>query len=256
MKYIAFVFICLISLIKPIDANAWGREGHKIIGKIAYSRISDSVKDSIGKYLGKMSFEYASIWMDSIRTDHSYDYMRPWHYVNFPKDSKYDTTKTDNIVWALNKVITELEHKEKYSKDQIAFDLKVAIFLVGSIHQPLHVGYDFDKGGNTVNVLFTKYYSNLHHVWSEDIIDVSIKYAPARWQHTSSMSKAEIDQIEKTDVNGWLYESRSMLNDVYDFKDNTISEAYIKKNVPVIETQLLHAGLRLSHLLEHIFAAN
>jgi hypothetical protein len=77
------IFLLMFTLLmKSAPSFAWGFEGHKIVAEIAKSHLNKSVKDSVEKYLGDMSFEDAATWMDDMRKDHAYDYMKPWHYVN------------------------------------------------------------------------------------------------------------------------------------------------------------------------------
>ena len=64
---------------------AWGRTGHHLIAEIAASIMNESAKANVQKYLGNISFEEASVWMDEMRSDHQYDYMKPWHYINIEK---------------------------------------------------------------------------------------------------------------------------------------------------------------------------
>ncbi len=238
----------------PQQSYAWGDKGHKIIAKIAYSRLTPPVRDSVALYLDSMPFEEAANWMNAIKSKHSYDYMRPWHYIDLDKNEKYDSTKKDNLIWILNKAIYELEHREDYSKDDIALDLRVVLFLVGSIHQPLHVGYGFDRGGLDVPLYFRGLASDLHKVWNNEIIDMAVSYDPASWCNTNKYSPEQIREIEQTDVIKWMNETRKLLPEVYDFQDHKIPASYIVKNTAVIKTQLLYAGIRLSHLLETIFA--
>jgi hypothetical protein len=36
--------------------------------------------------------------------------------------------------------------------------------FMGDIHQPMHVGFTSDEGGNTINLRWFRRKSNLHHV--------------------------------------------------------------------------------------------
>ncbi|EMS46503.1 Nuclease S1 [Triticum urartu] len=47
--------------------------------------------------------------------------------------------------------------------------------FVGDVHQPLHVGYEEDEGGNTIMVRWYRRKANLHHVWDVSIIDTVMK---------------------------------------------------------------------------------
>ena len=47
--------------------------------------------------------------------------------------------------------------------------------FVGDVHQPLHVGFEEDEGGNTIKVHWYRRKENLHHVWDNSIIETAMK---------------------------------------------------------------------------------
>jgi hypothetical protein len=179
--------------------------------------------------------------------------MKTWHYVNIEKGKEYVETKDGNIINALNKAISELEHRDKMSNDDIKKDLMIIFHLTGDLHMPLHVGYEGDKGGNTIQVKYLDRPVNLHRVWDTEIIESEKISANDCLQQMNNFSKKEIKAFRKIDVENWIQEPRSLLDRVYDFKDNAIDQAYIDKNKKIVEEQLLIAGIRLSAVLEQIF---
>src|SRR5579863_390097 len=94
---------------------AWGRSGHHIIAEIARSVMRRGTIENVQKYLGAMSYDEASIWMDEMRSDASYDYMKPWHYINVEKGGQYVAGNGDNIVDKLNLTCRELRNKQQLS---------------------------------------------------------------------------------------------------------------------------------------------
>ena len=50
-----------------------------------------------------------------------------------------------------------------------------------------------------------------------------------------------------------MNDSRSFLPKVYNFKNNIITQSYIKKNADVIKNQIATAGLRLAAVLNAAF---
>ena len=52
----------------------WGAVGHKIVADVAKSYVGKDIQDSVNKYLGDMTWESASTWMDEMRSNHQYDY--------------------------------------------------------------------------------------------------------------------------------------------------------------------------------------
>jgi len=253
MRNLKLIAILLVSY-TPFYSFAWGSDGHKITDDIAYHYLDQAVKDSVTTYLGSTTFEDAGCWMDEIRSDHQYDYLKPCHYINIEKGESYKPTSEANIINELNNVIARLKERCKHSKEENATDLKILMHLIGDLHQPLHVGYGIDKGGNKIEVSFLGHASNLHKLWDSEIIRHSRVTADGCLRLASSYSPAEISAIEKVDIIGWMNDSRSHLGQVYDFTDGLISEGYITKNTVLIEKQLIAGGLRLSALLNEIFS--
>jgi hypothetical protein len=50
-----------------------------------------------------------------------------------------------------------------------------------------------------------------------------------------------------------MNDSRQLLPKVYKFKDAIITDKYVAKNAPLVESQLIVGGMRLAHLLNEIF---
>ena len=249
INHLLIVILCLLS-----DRSfAWGFGGHKITGAIASQNISTKVKDSLAVYLGGSTLEDAAAWMEQVRTDRAYDYLRPFHYINIEKGQEYKPGNQDNIITELNKVIGELKERNKYSKEQIALDLKILCHLIGDLHQPLKVGYPVDRGGNNVGVTFLNTRSNLHKVWDNDIIEqYSISSADCL-AAISGFSSDSLNKIKHVDTIAWLNETRNNLPQVYDFNNPEIDKAYCKKNKALIEKQLGLSGVRLAQILSDLF---
>lgn len=233
---------------------SWGKRGHEIVVQIAKHYLDKSVINKVQSYLGKMSFEEEAVWMDQIKSNRSYDYMKPWHYINIDRDATYVKTKEPNIINALEDAITNLDINSYRTKEAINFNLKLIFHLIGDLHQPLHSGYPDDRGGNYAQVRFQKKQTNLHFVWDESIIQYSNITAADCIALGNILSQKEIKSIQKINAVEWLKDSRSLLPQVYNFKNGNITQSYIKSNTPLVKKQLLKAGLRLAAVLNKVFA--
>ncbi len=253
MKIYRYLLLVFIAIYIPIRSNAWGAVGHKLVAKIAYSQLPKAVKDSLAVYLQQTTVEEASVWMDEIKSDPSNDSLRPFHYVNIEKGQEYNPDSTRNIIGELNRVISELKERNKYTKEHIEVDLKILIHLIGDLHQPMHNGYASDRGGNSVQVFFAASTSNLHRVWDTDIIEGYILHEPTDWASTANFSKEELAEIKRINILGWLKESRADLESAYDFRGQDINGKYIARNKTIIKQKLLFGGLRLASILKDIF---
>ena len=249
-QFLFFVLALGISL----NSFGWGSVGHKLVAKIAYSQLRPSVKDSLALYLRGATIEEASVWMDEIKADKSYDFQKPWHYINIDKGTEYHDGDTGNIVWEINRIIPELQNRQNYSREKIEIDLKILIHLLGDLHQPLHVGYAVDQGGNTIKIFYAATPSNLHRVWDTDIIHDGVLGKPLDWSKLDQFTPQELADIKRYDVVAWLNESRAKLDTVYNFKGDNLTQKYVDKNASIVEHQLLVGGLRLGAILNSIFA--
>ncbi|HNW99473.1 MAG TPA: S1/P1 nuclease [Bacteroidales bacterium] len=253
--YKKFILIYSLCLAFSDICFGWGKEAHQIIIEIAKSKIDKPIRDSVDKYLNGMSWEEASIWMDEIKDKNKYDYMSEWHHLHMDKNSIYNSNinKGDNIVNQLKNAISKLKKKYKLSNEDINFYLKILFHLMGDIHQPLHVGYDSDKGGKDVKVKFKGYPDDLHEVWDSDIIRYK-KLSFNDYQKTlAGIPNWYLKQIPKVNIVGCMYQTRKLLDDVYNYSHNKLSDAYIDKSYDIIKNQILLAGLRLSIVLNEIF---
>ncbi len=121
-----------------------------------------------------MSINTAANWMDIMKSNANYDFMRSWHYVDFPKGQAYINLNNDNILNRLILTYNELQHKKVLCVAQIRTDLYILLHLMGDLHMPLHTGYDDDLGGNKIMVQYdTLKTHNLHRFWDEDIIGLT-----------------------------------------------------------------------------------
>lgn len=233
----------------------WAAKGHKIVALIAKQCLTQPIIDSVQSYLGTMSFEDAAVWMDVIKSDHQYDNLKPWHYVNVDRDKTYvrEAGKDNNVIEALRTSIKTLTDRKSPYRKKLDFDIKVLFHLVGDIHQPLHCGYGEDRGGNDIDVKFLGQHTNLHEVWDNAIIEYTGITVSDCLKTANDMSAEEKKQIQTLDVEVWAKEARELLPGVYDF-DKKIGKDYAEKNKPVIEKQLAKAGIRLAYVLHQAFS--
>lgn len=254
MKKIVLLTVACI-LVNMSSALAWGNKGHKIVAKLAKVYLNKGVADSVQYYLGETSFEDASVWMDEVRSDHAYDYLKPMHYVNVEKDKTYVTVSDPNIINELDRVMKALQNRKGMAKEEVKKNIMELFHLVGDLHQPLHAGYSGDKGGNAVEVDFLGYQSNLHKVWDTNIIEEQKITVDNCTAYVNTLSVKDKSAIQEINTITWLNDSRELLGAAYAFKNNTIDQNYVVNNTPVVEKQLSKAGLRLAGTLNQLFGA-
>ena len=246
------IALLIVLIILPAKSFAWGKQGHSIVAEVAFNYLDANTKSNLLKYLDGMSIEDASNWMDDMRDDHSYDYMKPYHYVNFEKGSILKVNPGNNILSVLTTTINDLKNYKSFTKEEVKTKLCILFHLIGDLHQPLHVGYGDDKGGNTMQINYNGYGTNLHSFFDSGIIkakNITLKDCLKSNKFTST----EIKKIQYINVSEWATQSRSNLDGIYNFSGHKVSDDYVNANVIVIENQLLKAGLRLASVLNDVF---
>src|SRR5713101_7482720 len=99
-KYVACFIAssCLVSLL-PVLGEAWGREGHRIVGRIAAKQLSQKTQTAVLNLLiadpddrdhcGQQTtvdakFACIATWADEVRNDNRFGKTAPLHFVNIP----------------------------------------------------------------------------------------------------------------------------------------------------------------------------
>lgn len=255
MKKLILSIVVFAAALLPEVCFAWGKTGHGLVAEVAFNMLDEQTKQQVQHYLGDMTIEQAANWMDEIKGDHSKDFMKPWHYVNIPDGEAYADTKEENIINQLTRTISELQHREKMSDEEVKEHILILFHLVGDLHQPLHVGYATDKGGNTVQVTYNGHGTNLHRVWDSEIIDheqIDLSACLAEGKH---FSKQDVAGLSVLNVQQWMLQPRKELKGVYDIKYNLIDDVYVARNKQVIEREIYIAGVRLAAVLKNVFKA-
>jgi hypothetical protein len=251
LKIRVAVLFCIIFSGKSVTALAWGPEGHAMVGRLAMQFVKEDVRRSILTLLGNMPVDTAANWMDIMKSNADYDFMRTWHYVDFAREQVYTSSNNENIINRLILTYNELTHKKILCTEQVRTDLYVLLHLVGDLHMPLHTGYEDDLGGNKVMIQYdTLKTHNLHTFWDVDIIRLAKITDNDCLQLLNSGFK---DSSKTADFTGWMMDSRSLLPQVYDFTGFTLDKKYLNRNRAVVVKQLLKAGMRLAALLNELF---
>ena len=252
MKKYILSLIITASLFTSINCHAWGAKGHALVAEVAFNFLDANTKKIVSQYLDGMTIEDAANWMDKIKSEQKYDYMRKLHYINADKGQNIMLSTEENIIGALTKTINELRNYKTLSKEDIKIKICIIFHLIGDLHQPLHVGYGEDKGGNTIQINFYGKGTNLHSFYDSGIIEYKGLTLPACLK-SKNYTKEEVSAIEKVDIVAWANQSRKYLNIIYKTNNHKIDENYVDQNYPIIQDQILRAGIRLCSVLKDIF---
>ena len=281
-SYILLAIVIVVLL--PVRTVGWGDRGHQVIARIAMARLSTSARQAIAELLDPgETLESVSTWADKIKTQRVGT--KSWHFVAIPLiDSRYsrlkDCAQTETcIIEAIGQQITILKDTSKDSKER-AEALKFLVHLIGDLHQPFHVTTNTnppDRGASLVRVTSLSGRStSLLGVWDDDLVEYGLKqsaktpgdYATQLSKKFARSSTSQSNQPSFISTQGsvtdWALETHRLAWDAYyhtngDFMVNepkrtwTLDQAYYDKNVPVVEGQLVRAGVRLAKTLNDVF---
>jgi hypothetical protein len=181
--------------------------------------------------------------------------MRKWHYINLEPNEAYSPTieNGDNVVTQLDAAIRNLKTRRNLTPEQVKLNLKVLFHLMGDLHNPLHVGYGNDRGGNDVKVIYNDKTFSLHRIWDTEIVETQTNAkgdVMDRLQHTK---KRKLKRLARGSAQNWFLNSRAALPVVYSLSSDTITTPYLEQGYPVAQNLLFLGGVRLGITLNDIF---
>jgi S1/P1 Nuclease len=245
----------------PNLVNAWGMQGHRIVGEIASHYLTSKAKKEVKKILGDETIAMASNWADFIKSDDAFDSINSWHYIDLPAGSDrqaFDDILANkdsvNIYTKTNLLINELKAPGT-SPERKRFCLKLIIHFVGDMHQPMHTGHVEDQGGNKLNVTWFGAPSNLHKVLDfQEIEFQNLSYT----EYTNAIdhaTKADRTAWQNAAISDWLFESWQFAGKLYDeiHPGDKLGYDFDYKYQAAINQRLLMGGIRLAGLLNQIF---
>jgi hypothetical protein len=258
-----FFFIFLFFYF-PLKAMCWGQLGHRIVAEIADSYLTMRTKAEIKRILGNESIAMASNWADFIKSDTSFKYLDPWHYINFEKNLSYiqlkdvlkkDAGKVNDAYAAIVFLTKELKKKNLplYKKQMY---LRLLIHIVGDVHQPMHVSPVGSTGGNDIKLQWFGQASNLHRVWDSDLIEgQQLSYT----EYADFLNHTTADQRKKLQsqpLSKWLFDSYTIAQNLHNEITETnprLGYRYNYDHIKTLNEQLLKGGIHLAGLLNDIF---
>jgi len=244
----------IILMLSATLVFGWGKTGHRVIGIIAEENLSPKAKEQISLFLGHSDLARIANWADDIKSDSTWDHSHDWHYCTIIEGKGYEGPEAGGrAVQKLNEFSKMLKGGILGKKDHIDV-LRFVVHIVGDLHQPLHVGNGTDRGGNSVDVTWFREETNLHRVWDSQMIDnMQYSYTEYAQQIQLGMTPEQKTILMDPNVVGFINESRSLHEQVYDIGNGNLSWKYIYKNRELMEDRLLKGGFHLAAILNNIY---
>ena len=268
---------CLLATFWPLPALAWGDVGHRIICEIAFQELNDTARERVKAMIRQDpefdTFAEACTWPDHPRR------RATEHYVNLPRDADgLDEDPcplaTDCVVSAIDKDLAVLSSSSATEQERLEA-LKYLGHWAGDVHQPLHVSFQDDRGGNSIGVSGGLCSWDLHAVWDRCIIEQGLPGDPyllardlldgitdadrATWRASTPIdwtnesfaisTSPSVGYCIRTDAGCWYGPDNERLDPGEPKRTVVVDRSYIKTNTPAARDHLAKAGVRPAGLL-------
>lgn len=282
LRYVAIavstIAFASIAIMHQSAVDAWGPQGHIAVASIAQSELSATTFDAVSKLIPDGDLASVANWADTIRGSPQWHWTEPLHFIDTPdwacnyipsRDCFNPQGQSGYCVdGAIQNNTMLLQDRSSYSLEFNAENLKFLVHFVGDIHQPLHCGFTSDRGGNSIKVHFKSHSTNLHSLWDSGLIEERIKDDFGgdmnKWiAYLISESTGRNASASCVGCSPIWGNSSAILacSNAYVGDDGVthiqqgaqLDMNYYKRNIVVIEEQIILGGLRLAALLNATF---
>ena len=279
--------LILVAFSKP--SFALGKLGHQLVCQITFEHLTENKQAKLTQLLGAIpenhrdlinhynykkkgtpiSFANACTWADAIKRIEKFKNYGRWHYMNVPRHQlkiKANACQKDCLPQAIlhhQKILSQNVDENNWQQAQ------ALLFLghwLGDIHQPLHISFASDLGGNRVKLghLATKC-DNLHWYWDNCILYKG-KHSKEKWLTllSAQWQQYSLPDWQPNQVWRWADESFQLVRaasfnycqmDSQDIcqqpkQEVILPKGYMQQYQQVMEQRLLAAAKRLASVLE------
>jgi len=306
MKAVLFFVACLalVSVVVALPTTptnttkprplGWGPLGHYMSAQIAYGRLTKAALNGCANLLPDVNGEIALIasWADDVARD-----LYPWsaelHYINTPDwdctyNQKRDCIGEDSgdplaCVDGAIQNYTSILAAGTAGSEEMTDALMFLVHFIGDIHQPLHVGFKGDEGGNTEKGTFEGTDNRkLHQIWDTDMIekrmnddfegdnttyyeyyeqalasggefygnisDWLVCSNPAEPNKACSIEWAQ-NSVQLACQYAYTDQDGNQIEDGFDLED-----PYYDFALPIVEQQIAKGGVRMANVINSLFA--
>ncbi|MFQ6372066.1 S1/P1 nuclease [Shewanella sp. YIC-542] len=256
-------YCCLLLMICAGQVHAWGATGHQALCQAAYELTAPSTQKALDALTAKQgqyaSFAQVCTWADDIKKDPQWAWSKPLHYINVNRDETDLQQANCSKGCVLHAVAEQQQLLQQNPQNWQA--LFFLAHFVGDLHQPLHVSYADDWGGNKTTVTFFGEAANLHGIFDYGIIGhiAGDDWAALGKQLAINAQKMPLSQATSAPTlatfTQWGNESLAFTRQIYaDYQPHAVlGQDYEDKYAPVITRQLEKGAQRLAQMLDRIY---
>ncbi|XP_042034780.1 endonuclease 2-like isoform X2 [Salvia splendens] len=252
-------------------AHGWGIHGHLITCRIAQPRLSKAAAEAVSQLLPAYADnDLGSLCSWADRVKFRYHWSSALHYIDTPdqlcsyqytRDCKDEDGIKDRCVAGAIYNYTNQLITYNNANSQSHF--------IGDIHQPLHVGFTSDRGGNTIDVHWYTRKTVLHHVWDDNIIETAEeRFFDSNVEELINTLQTNITTVWASQAKAWEACTKTACPDAYSSEGikaacdwaykgvsngSVLQDDYFLSRYPVVNMRLAQGGVRLAATLNRIF---
>ena len=272
----------LLFVLVPSIALSWGEDGHRVVCQIAFDELTTAARSEVNRLLALDpdfdSFAESCLFADSPERIRFLD-----HFINMPRSAQAITTADcplaeSCVIRAIQNDFGVLQDSESGDTEKL-LALKLLGHWVGDVHQPMHVSFKDDRGGNSNNVNVDIPGVNLHGVWDyliisrnlgDDYLRIAARLresiadeqrmawkldSPIEWANESFQITiaASVTYCVQKQGACWYSSGNRVLDEGEPWRDFTITDDYLEMHAALVSQRLQQAGVRLAELLNQAF---
>lgn len=220
----------------PVPAEAFGALAHRVICHLALLHLDAQERDQVERLAqafrgpdGRRYRDFAGgcVFADDARRAarggssrwSRYDDYRRWHYLNVPRSATgvdHRHCRRDCVAHAIDHHRRRFANRDRPRAERAEAMLLMAHWIADA-HQPLHVAFADDAGGNRIRVRGTFYRDgNLHAVWDRGIVAAMTRDLGGRQLARALRDHVPAGQagdIARMPTRTWLEESLALATD-------------------------------------------
>jgi hypothetical protein len=290
MRWIMAAALAGWFFLAPAPAQAWGQGGHYAVCEIGYLNLTPRARAEVDRLVA-LDGRFASFTETCTFPDNPVSRASE-HYSNYPRTQR---RVTPGCPGGRPCVLGAIESDLAILRSATAADAAKATAILyighwyGDLHQPLHISFADDRGGNSIKAegpCSGSFEASLHSVWDTCVIERRI-FSPgtdrvARARAAAGILAASVTRSQRKNwVRSqpwqWAGESYKVTlagrtgycvrksgacrysADRQEFANGDpprallVDEAYLDRAKPIVETRLTRAGIRLADALNRSF---
>jgi hypothetical protein len=251
-------------------AHAWGDTGHRVVCEIAFRLAAPEARAEIRRLMqldtGFDFYRDSCIWPDHPKKRAEEHFINVARNANGIGPNEQCPTANVCLLSAIEDDMSVLSSPGTSDEDKLK-SLKFLGHWIGDLHQPLHVSFESDRGGNDIRVSGLCR-TNMHSAWDTCMLQLAIgsDVTGAATDLLNSFDAAIREEWTTGDTKDWANESFDVAlaaNTRYcvqsgstcDVPEGSVAldEEYVRVNTPILREQVAKAGVRLAHMLEKAF---